>query len=190
MRAREADSLAAFGGIVGLNRRIDVATAKAIVSTFIEAVIAPDVDADARPILATKANLRVLAVDLARFAAALRDPTKCPLLKAETWRELHAAPPAPVSRQPDGSLQATFYACGWSTRPVGHPLRGANYWHTGSLPGTYTLLVRRWDGLAWAALFNQRSKDRKLDGELDPALHRAADAVKEWPKEDLFARFG
>ena len=67
MRAREADSLAAFGGIVGLNRRIDVATAKAIVSTFIEAVIAPDVDADARPILATKANLRVLAVDLARF---------------------------------------------------------------------------------------------------------------------------
>mgnify|MGYP003345934481 CR=1 FL=1 len=67
VRAREADSLAAFGGIVGLNRRIDVATAKAIVSTFIEAVIAPDVDADARPILATKANLRVLAVDLARF---------------------------------------------------------------------------------------------------------------------------
>ena len=129
------------------------------------------------------------AVDLARFAAALRDAAKCPLLKAETWRELHAAPPAPVSRQPDGSLQATFYACGWSTRPVGHPLRGANYWHTGSLPGTYTLLVRRWDGLAWAALFNQRSKDRKLDGEIDPALHRAADAVKEWPKEDFFARF-
>jgi N-acyl-D-amino-acid deacylase len=129
------------------------------------------------------------AVDLARFAAALRDAAKCPLLKAETWRELHAAPPAPVSRQLDGSLQATFYACGWSTRPVGHPPRGANYWHTGSLPGTYTLLVRRWDGLAWAALFNQRSKDRKLDGEIDPALHRAADAVKEWPKEDFFARF-
>ena len=43
VRAREADSLAAFGGIVGLNRPIDVATAEAIVSTFIEAVIAPAV---------------------------------------------------------------------------------------------------------------------------------------------------
>ena len=47
VRAREADSLAAFGGIVALNRAIDVAVAEAIVSTFIEAVIAPGVD-DAR----------------------------------------------------------------------------------------------------------------------------------------------
>ena len=44
VRAREADSLAAFGGIVALNRPIDVATAEAIVSTFIEAVLAPSVD--------------------------------------------------------------------------------------------------------------------------------------------------
>src|SRR5206468_9341048 len=39
--ARDADSLAAFGGIVALNRAVDVATAETIVSTFIEAVIAP-----------------------------------------------------------------------------------------------------------------------------------------------------
>ena len=43
VRAREADPLAAFGGIVGLNRPIDVETAQAITSTFIEAVIAPGV---------------------------------------------------------------------------------------------------------------------------------------------------
>ena len=63
VRAREADSLAAFGGIIGLNRSIDEATARAIVSTFIEAVIAPDVDDTARTILATKANLRVVVAD-------------------------------------------------------------------------------------------------------------------------------
>ena len=56
-----------FGGIVALNRPVDVAAAEAIVSTFIEAVIAPEVDADARPILATKSNLRVLVADLTRF---------------------------------------------------------------------------------------------------------------------------
>ena len=47
VRAREADSLSAFGGIVALNRPIDVRAAEAIVSTFIEAVIAPGVEADA-----------------------------------------------------------------------------------------------------------------------------------------------
>jgi phosphoribosylaminoimidazolecarboxamide formyltransferase/IMP cyclohydrolase len=64
VRAREADSLAAFGGIVGLNRPIDEATARVLVSTFIEAVIAPGVHEDARPILATKANMRVVVADL------------------------------------------------------------------------------------------------------------------------------
>ena len=63
VRAREADALAAFGGIIGLNRAIDVDTATAIVSTFIEAVVAPSVDEAARPILAKKVNLRVLEAD-------------------------------------------------------------------------------------------------------------------------------
>jgi phosphoribosylaminoimidazolecarboxamide formyltransferase/IMP cyclohydrolase len=68
VRAREADALAAFGGIVGLNRPIDVATARAIVSTFIEGVICPAVDADARTILGTKANMRVVVADFTALA--------------------------------------------------------------------------------------------------------------------------
>ena len=64
VRARDADPLAAFGGIVGLNRPIDAATARALVSTFIEAVIAPGVDDDARSILAAKTNMRVVVADL------------------------------------------------------------------------------------------------------------------------------
>lgn len=130
------------------------------------------------------------AVDLARFAAALHNPEKCPLLKPATWRELHAPPPATVARAQEGPSKGTYYCCGFMSRPMDAAAGRVNYWHSGSLPGTYTMLVRRWDGLSWAALLNQRSKDRKLDGEIDPALHRAADAVKEWPKEDLFARFG
>ena len=63
VRAREADSLSAFGGIVALNRALDVPAAEAIVSTFIEAVIAPSVDESARPILAKKTNMRVVVAD-------------------------------------------------------------------------------------------------------------------------------
>jgi phosphoribosylaminoimidazolecarboxamide formyltransferase/IMP cyclohydrolase len=69
VRARDADSLAAFGGIIGLNRSIDEDTARAIVSTFIEAVVAPNVDDTARAILATKANLRVVVADFRKLTS-------------------------------------------------------------------------------------------------------------------------
>jgi len=129
------------------------------------------------------------AVDLARFAAALDDPQRSPLLKPETIRLMYAPPDAPVSRNDDGSLKDVHYGCGWLVRRVRGEQR-ANFWHTGSLPGTSTLLVRRWDGLSWAVLFNQRSEDKNLpDSAIDPALHRAADAVKEWPAEDLFPQY-
>ena len=65
VRAREADPLSAFGGIVGINRAIDVATARALTATFIEAVIAPSIEEGAREILAGKQNLRVVTADFA-----------------------------------------------------------------------------------------------------------------------------
>jgi phosphoribosylaminoimidazolecarboxamide formyltransferase/IMP cyclohydrolase len=67
VRARDADSLAAFGGIVAVNRPIDVALAEAIVSTFIEAVIAPGVEDAARAVLARKQNMRVVTTDYAHL---------------------------------------------------------------------------------------------------------------------------
>jgi phosphoribosylaminoimidazolecarboxamide formyltransferase/IMP cyclohydrolase len=70
VRAREADSLSAFGGIVALNRPLDAAAAEAIVSTFIEAVIAPSVEEAARPILARKANMRVVTADFGALKSA------------------------------------------------------------------------------------------------------------------------
>jgi phosphoribosylaminoimidazolecarboxamide formyltransferase/IMP cyclohydrolase len=63
VRAREADPLSAFGGIVAVNRPLDRETATALTATFIEAVIAPAVSDDAREILAKKANMRVVTAD-------------------------------------------------------------------------------------------------------------------------------
>jgi phosphoribosylaminoimidazolecarboxamide formyltransferase/IMP cyclohydrolase len=68
VRAREADSLSAFGGIVAVNRPLDEDTARALTSTFIEAVIAPAVTDQARAVLAAKANLRVVTADFAKLA--------------------------------------------------------------------------------------------------------------------------
>ena len=128
-------------------------------------------------------------IDLARFTAALDDPERSPLLKADTFKTMYAPPPAPVSRKSDGSLESSYYGCGWLVRPVGSHGK-ANYWHNGSLPGTNTWLVRRSDGLSWAALFNLRSEDKDLpDSAIDPALHRAAARVSKWPDEDLFSKW-
>ena len=68
VRAREADRLSSFGGIVALNRPIDAETARAIVATKIDAVIAPAVDADALDVLATKGQMRVVSADFSHFA--------------------------------------------------------------------------------------------------------------------------
>ena len=62
-RAREADPISAYGGIVALNRPIDAAAAETIVATFIEAVIAPSIEPPARDILARKANMRVVTAN-------------------------------------------------------------------------------------------------------------------------------
>jgi phosphoribosylaminoimidazolecarboxamide formyltransferase / IMP cyclohydrolase len=76
VRAREADSLSAFGGIVGLNRAVDVATARALTSTFIEAIIAPSIEGEALAVLAAKQNLRVVTTDFSRVYEPMagRDP--------------------------------------------------------------------------------------------------------------------
>lgn len=133
------------------------------------------------------------AVDLVRFAAALDfpDASRPPVMNRASRTRLYEPPAPPVARDPAGNLTAAFYGCGWMVRTIRGDERGrANYWHAGSLPGTYTLLVRRFDGLTWAVLFNQRSAaGQPPDGDIDGALHRAADAVTRWPGHDLFARF-
>lgn len=60
-RARDGDPVAAFGGIVASNSRVDLAAAEAMAGLFLEAVIAPGFDEDAAALLAGRKDLRVLA---------------------------------------------------------------------------------------------------------------------------------
>ena len=62
--AFSTDPTSAFGGIIAFNRRLDGATAKAVAQQFVEVVIAPEVDADARAAFAAKTNIRVLELPL------------------------------------------------------------------------------------------------------------------------------
>ncbi|HWU36436.1 MAG TPA: bifunctional phosphoribosylaminoimidazolecarboxamide formyltransferase/IMP cyclohydrolase, partial [Candidatus Acidoferrum sp.] len=58
--ARETDPISAYGGILGMNRPLDAATAQEISSTFVEAILAPAYTPEALRILQEKKNLRLL----------------------------------------------------------------------------------------------------------------------------------
>jgi phosphoribosylaminoimidazolecarboxamide formyltransferase/IMP cyclohydrolase len=63
-KALSADPKSAFGGIVGFNRPLDVATAKEIKNIFFEVIVAPDFSEDALAMLAKKTNLRLIKMPL------------------------------------------------------------------------------------------------------------------------------
>lgn len=62
VKAYAADPVSIFGGIVALNRKIDVRTAEELVKIFLEIVIAPDYEPKALEILKKKKNLRILKI--------------------------------------------------------------------------------------------------------------------------------
>jgi phosphoribosylaminoimidazolecarboxamide formyltransferase / IMP cyclohydrolase len=64
LNAWKADKLSAFGGIVALNRKMDLKTAKLIIkSGFLECIIAAGFDQPARDLFKEKKNLRLLELN-------------------------------------------------------------------------------------------------------------------------------
>ncbi len=61
-RARDTDPVSAYGGIIGVNRPLDAATAREIAATFVEAIAAPGFDEEALALLRAKKALRLLSV--------------------------------------------------------------------------------------------------------------------------------
>ena len=126
------------------------------------------------------------AIDLVRFGQAFVDPERCPILKPVSIAAMVARPegePGYVGGKP----REPYYGLGWDLRTT---RSGLNMWHTGSLRGTSTLLLRRFDGKTWAVLFNQRNAPDggRLSGKLDRPLHETANRVTDWPKVDQYPR--
>lgn len=63
-KARDCDPQSIFGGIVALNRPVDLSVAKAMADIFLEVIIAPAYEADALALLSEKKNLRLLEMDV------------------------------------------------------------------------------------------------------------------------------
>lgn len=104
--AHAADTISAYGGIVGLNRAVDLATAQLIRRHALDAMVAPDYDADALEILKAKKKGRFLIVrprgafrredgmDMVRIlGGVLVQTTHFPELTPETWKVVTRSAP-------------------------------------------------------------------------------------------------
>ncbi len=127
------------------------------------------------------------AVDLVRYVASLDGRRPPALLQPRTLRDLLGRPDILSA----SGNEPAYYGMGWQVRPTTNG--EANWWHTGSLPGTMTIMVREGQTpyhLGWAALFNLRPQDADaFIGEVDRALWRAVRQVNAWPSGDLFDRY-
>jgi len=105
LRAYACDTESAFGGIIAFNQALDGGTAEEVAKLFAEVIIAPEIDDDARAVLAGKKNLRVLAThglpDAATGAATIRTLSGGYLLQGRDNRVLEESkvvtkrPPSP-----------------------------------------------------------------------------------------------
>jgi len=61
-KALEVDPVSAFGGVIGVNRPVDGATAEEMAKLFLEVIAAPSFDEEARTKFAAKKNLRLVEI--------------------------------------------------------------------------------------------------------------------------------
>jgi CubicO group peptidase (beta-lactamase class C family) len=114
------------------------------------------------------------AADLLKFILVVDGhAVKADILQPSTIERMVARPPL---AEYQGA--ATYYALGWQVRPTGGD---ANWWHTGSLPGTSTIMVRTANNMSWVALFNSRPANADaFFNELDRELWRAVNGITDW----------
>lgn len=129
------------------------------------------------------------AIDLARFACALDDPDSSPILSRKSIETLYERPPGAAGYDDQNQPKDSYYSLGWMNQAEGKG--NWNRGHSGSLPGTATILTRRHDGRNIVVLFNSRQTALAphLGKAVLPLLHRTARSVEKWPNIDLFDQF-
>ena len=99
-RALECDPVSAFGGVIGVNRPIDLATAEEMHKLFLEVIAAPAFAEAAKEKFASKKNLRLVEVVPADQKWILKNVSGGMLLQDSDVRPLRDADLKVVSKRP------------------------------------------------------------------------------------------
>jgi N-acyl-D-amino-acid deacylase len=128
------------------------------------------------------------ALDLVRFGSHLLRPTSIPILSPASLNTMWGPSPGSLGHTEAGARKNAYYALGWNVRHG----KDTSVVHTGSLPGTSTLLQMHLESqTVIAALFNARTgaKNALPSKVIGDAIPGWMENVKEWPTGDLFPRF-
>ena len=118
------------------------------------------------------------AEDLAKFASAFDNPDACPILSGKSIALMHQRPPGLAGADASGKPKDVYYSLGWSNRVL--PGGKMNHWHSGSLPGTTSIMIRRHDGKSFVGILNSRISPtgKSLGLELDRLLHKMVNEAR------------
>lgn len=83
------------------------------------------------------------------------------------------------------SKAGTGYACGWASKN-----NFTDWYHTGGLPGSATLVMNTSTGFSWAILINTNSEEKNFYKDLISIGWQAIkDSATHWPDKDLFQNY-
>ncbi len=122
------------------------------------------------------------AIDLTRFITAVDGARGTAFLSPASITAMTERPNIPSWQ---GS--SYWYGLGIMYRPQ---TTGGNWWHTGALSGTSTLLVRNYQGYTWAILMNSRPQNTtNFDTDVDQTMWTALGNGLEGSATDLYTQF-
>ncbi len=99
VRALECDPVSAFGGVIGVNRTVDAATATEMAKLFVEAIAAPKFDDAALEIFGKKKNLRLVEIEAGEQKWVLKNVSGGVLMQDNDIRPLTDADLKVVSQR-------------------------------------------------------------------------------------------
>ena len=113
-RALAADPVSAFGGVLGVNRTVDGPAAEEIAKLFVEAIVAPGFTEEALTRFASKKNLRLVEIQPATSAKALKQISGGYLVQDADLRRISAADLTTVTRRAPTPEQLRALLFAWT----------------------------------------------------------------------------
>jgi len=112
-RALECDPVSAFGGVIGVNRPVDLAAAEEMHKLFLEVIAAPSFDEDAKAKFASKKNLRLVEVVPANQKWVLKNVSGGMLVQDSDTRALNDSDLKVVTRRPPSPEETRALLFAW-----------------------------------------------------------------------------
>jgi phosphoribosylaminoimidazolecarboxamide formyltransferase / IMP cyclohydrolase len=112
-KALECDPISAFGGVIGVNRRVDEAAAEEMAKLFVEAIAAPGFEDAAKARFVGKKNLRLVEIVHAPQTWVLKNVSGGILLQDNDLRQLEEKDLKVVSQRPPTAEEMRALRFGW-----------------------------------------------------------------------------